>query len=99
MLTTRGVARSVNLRHCVKFSQSCSIAACARAKLSLCVANKSTWLEHFYFNPKGKTKNARRRIPLSDRVLGILRTRMQSDLREGWLFPSSRAGSGHIELG
>jgi len=39
-----------------------------------------------YFNPKGKTKYARRRIPLSDRVLGILRTRMQSDLREGWLF-------------
>jgi integrase len=52
-----------------------------------------------YFNPKGKTKYARRRIPLSERVIAILRTRMQSDQREGWLFPSLRASSGHVELG
>ena len=52
-----------------------------------------------YFNPKGKMKYARRRIPLSERVLSILRARMQSDQSEGWLFPSARANSGHIELG
>jgi integrase len=52
-----------------------------------------------YFNPKGKTKYARRRIPLSERVLSILRIRMQTDQREGWLFPSSRSSSGHVELG
>jgi integrase len=54
--------------------------------------------EAFYFNPKGKSKKARRRVPLSERVLGILKARLQSDQREGWIFPSSRASSGHVEL-
>jgi integrase len=55
--------------------------------------------EPVYLNPKGKTRYARRRVPLSERALAILRPRMQSDTREGWVFPSVSAKSGHIELG
>lgn len=70
------------------------------------------WDGAFYFNPKGKTRKARRHVPLSERVIGLLRTieqaqsREQSALREsresqpreGWVFPSKHAPSGHIEL-
>ncbi len=55
--------------------------------------------EAVYFNPKGKTKYARRRLPLSERVLLVLRSRMQSGQREGWVFPSSMSRSGHVALG
>jgi integrase len=55
--------------------------------------------EFYYFNPKGKTRKSRRRVPLSNRVVPILRTRMQGDQTEGWLFPSRKAKSGHFELG
>jgi integrase len=55
--------------------------------------------EAFYFNPKGKTKKARRRVPLSERVLGILKARLRSDQLGAWMFPSNRASSGHVELG
>ena len=55
------------------------------------------WDEGFYFNPKGKTRRARRRVPLSRRVIARLRVRC-GDRREGWLFPSKKARSGHIEL-
>jgi integrase len=51
----------------------------------------------YYFNPKGKTKRARRRVPLSERVLSRLRARC-GDRREGWVFPSRKSRSGHIEL-
>ena len=67
------------------------------------------WDGAFYFNPKGKTRNARRHVPLSERVIGLLRTIRQaqsreqsasreSQPREGWVFPSKKAPSGHIEL-
>jgi integrase len=55
--------------------------------------------EAFYFNPKGKTRKARRRLPLSERVLAILNARMYGEEREGWIFPSAKSQSGHIELG
>jgi integrase len=55
--------------------------------------------EFYYFNPKGKTRKSRRRVPLSNRVIPILRTRMQGDQTEGWLFPSRKSKSGHFELG
>ena len=55
--------------------------------------------EFYYFNPKGKTRKSRRRVPLSNRVLPLLRARMQGDQTEGWLFPSPKAKSGHFELG
>jgi integrase len=56
-------------------------------------------VEAFYSNPKGKTRNARRRVPLSERVLVILQSKIQCDKREGWIFPSQTSNSGHIELG
>ncbi len=55
------------------------------------------WTQAFYFNPKGKTKRARRIVPLSERVLALLRVRC-GELREGWVFPSKKAPSGHVEL-
>ena len=38
--------------------------------------------ESYYFNPKGKTRKSRRRLPLSNRVIPILRARIQ-DRTEG----------------
>lgn len=54
-------------------------------------------IDGHYFNPKGKTKRARRRVPLSKRVLARLEARC-GDRREGWVFPSNKSQSGHIEL-
>ncbi len=42
--------------------------------------------ERYLFVPKGKTKFARRTIPLSDAVLEVLRRRMEGSKGE-WLFP------------
>ena len=51
----------------------------------------------YYANPRGKTRRARRHVPLSDRVLDLLRARCSRRL-SGWLFPSVKSKSGHIEL-
>ena len=58
------------------------------------------WEGAFYFNPKGKTRKARRPVPLSERVITLLRNIQQEQLgqREGWVFPSKKSASGHIEL-
>ena len=56
------------------------------------------WEATFYFNPKGKTRKARRAIPLSDRVITILRGLRKEEQSEGWVFPSKKSRSGHIEL-
>ena len=58
------------------------------------------WEGSFYFNPRGKTGKARRPVPLSERVLTLLRTIQleQSDAREGWVFPSKKSRTGHIGL-
>lgn len=75
------------------------------------------WEGAFYFNPEGKTERARRQVPLSERVLGLLRTireeqeqkRSQKPKKKpgrksqrqpdySWVFPSTHAASGHIEL-
>ena len=53
----------------------------------------------YYFNPKGKTRKSRRRVSLSNRMIPILRARMQGNQTEGWLFPSRKSKSGHFELG
>lgn len=53
--------------------------------------------EGYYFNPRGKTKRARRRVPLSKRVIARLKARCGAR-REGWVFPSKKSKSGHIEL-
>lgn len=56
------------------------------------------WDGAFYFNSKGKSRKARRPVPLSERVLALLRTLQQNSQTEGWVFPSKKAASGHIEL-
>jgi integrase len=58
------------------------------------------WEGAFYFNPRGKTRKARRPVPLSERVLTLLRNiqHEESDRREGWVFASKKSRSGHIGL-
>jgi len=46
------------------------------------------------FIPYGKTRNSRRYVPLSERVIQALEFRGAAD--NGWVFPSRRAESGHI---
>jgi integrase len=53
------------------------------------------WTRRLIFNPGGKTKAARRHVPISERMLDILMLRC-SGKREGWLFPSARAAGGHL---
>jgi hypothetical protein len=45
-------------------------------------------------------RKARRPVPLSDRVITLLNDRhqQQEGPTEGWVFPSKRSRSGHIEL-
>ena len=45
--------------------------------------------------PEGKTSNARRFVGMSDRMRGLLLTWCKG--REGWVFPSRRSASGHLE--
>ena len=51
------------------------------------------WESAFYFNPKGKTRKARRLVPLSERVIALLRTIQQEQQAgtEGWVFPSKKS--------
>jgi len=56
------------------------------------------WDGAFYFNPKGKTRKARRPVPLSERVIALLTGLRPDGNTEGWVFPSRKARSGHIEL-
>jgi integrase len=58
------------------------------------------WEGAFYFNPRGKTRRARRPVPLSERVIALLRTIQleQLGLREGWVFSSKKSRAGHIGL-
>ena len=54
------------------------------------------WQRKEYFVPDGKTKNARRFVPLSERVLDALQQRV-AGRTSGWVFPAKRSRSGHIE--
>ncbi|PSH03367.1 MAG: hypothetical protein CXZ00_12445 [Acidobacteria bacterium] len=69
------------------------------------------WEKRLYFNPYGKSSKARRWIPMSQRVVDVLKERLrkQSLPRAAsrrkvvklpsspeWVFPSKRAGSGHL---
>jgi integrase len=56
------------------------------------------WEDTFYFNPWGKTRKARRLVPLSERVIALLRGLRQQEQNEGWVFPSRKSRLGHIEL-
>ena len=53
------------------------------------------WSRRLIFNPNGKTKAARRHVPISERMLDLLMIRC-SNKPEGWLFPSHRAECGHL---
>ena len=53
-------------------------------------ANQQVW------NPYGKTKKSRRFVPMSDRMAKVL-TACCGGRKEGWVFPSTRSKSGHIE--
>jgi integrase len=53
------------------------------------------WDRRLIFVPDSKTVNGIRDVPMSDRVLDLLRIRCGSR-QEGWLFPSKRSGAGHL---
>jgi integrase len=53
------------------------------------------WTRRLIFNPSGKTKAARRHVPISERMLNLLMVRCAGK-RDGWLFPSPRAEGGHL---
>ena len=53
------------------------------------------WEGRVIFVPDSKTDEGRRRIPMSNRAFEILKARCGTR-REGWVFPSKRAKSGHL---
>lgn len=53
------------------------------------------WAGKRLFNPGGKSKRAKRWVPLSDRLLSRLQVRC-FNRAEGWVFPSTRSASGHL---
>lgn len=53
------------------------------------------WDKRVIFIPDGKTKKARRFVPMSDRVREALRARAQG-ATSPWVFPSKRSKSGHM---
>ncbi len=53
------------------------------------------WNRMTIWNPYGKTDKARRFVPMSDRMAALLRTRCGSR-KEGWLFPSEKSRTGHV---
>lgn len=56
------------------------------------------WHNETFCNPQGKTKTARRVVPLPPGVMSILKQRhfLQEAPREGWVFPSDKSGCGHL---
>ncbi len=52
------------------------------------------WEERWIFNRYGKTKNSKRYLPISDRMLLLLRSRA-AGRQEGWIFPS-KTKCGHL---
>jgi integrase len=53
------------------------------------------WANMRIWNPYGKTAKSRRFVPMSQRMKELLQSRC-SDKREGWVFPSPRSKSGHL---
>ena len=53
------------------------------------------WDQNRIWVPEGKTDNATRFVPMSDRMKNALRIRV-GDRKEGWLFPSERSKTGHL---
>jgi integrase len=53
------------------------------------------WTRRLIFNPSGKTRAARRHVPISERMLNLLMVRCAGN-RDGWLSPSPRSEGGHL---
>jgi integrase len=53
------------------------------------------WDRRLIFVPDSKTVTGIRDVPMSDRVLNLLRIRCGSR-QEGWVFPSKRSATGHL---
>jgi integrase len=53
------------------------------------------WDRRVIFVPDSKTEEGRRDVPMSNRVFDVLNERCGAR-REGWIFPSKRAESGHL---
>jgi integrase len=53
------------------------------------------WENKLIFVPDSKTEGGRRKVPMSDRAFEILQRRC-GNRKEGWLFASKRARSGHL---
>jgi integrase len=53
------------------------------------------WTRRLIFNPHGKTRAARRHVPISERMLDLLMLRCAGK-SVGWLFPSKRSANGHL---
>jgi site-specific recombinase XerD len=58
-------------------------------------AENIDWPNRMIFVPSGKTANARRFVPLSDRCENVLLMRCAGK-REGWVFFSKKSRSGHL---
>jgi integrase len=52
------------------------------------------WFKRVLFIPYGKTRNSRRYVPLSERVINALQLLGAS--ANGWVFPSTLSRSGHV---
>src|SRR5271166_3934363 len=52
------------------------------------------WDTRLYFNPYGKSRKARRWIPMSQRVIEALKARAERNSE--WVFPSQKAACGHL---
>lgn len=53
------------------------------------------WNKNLIFVPDGKTENAKRYVPLSDRVRELLHARQTAN-KSPWVFPSSRKKTAHV---
>ena len=54
------------------------------------------WDRDLIFVPRSKSRKSKRYVPLSERVRVALLSR-KTNANEGWVFPSARSRSGHIE--
>lgn len=53
------------------------------------------WDNRRIWNPHGKTAKSRRFVPMNERMKDVLETRCGKQ-KEGWVFPSDRSKSGHL---
>lgn len=54
------------------------------------------WARDLIFVPRSKSRKSKRYVPLSERVKAALLSR-KTDANEGWVLPSARSSSSHIE--